>query len=190
MQARRTGTSSALGMIFDHGCDAINSIVGALNMLMTLRIPLTQPVGVLIAMATPFVPFYVATWEEYYVGQLVLPPINGPSEGVLIGVGIGEAPGMMMRIRMMMMMTTMMMMTMMMIMRGPRLVSSQSLDRVIIPSHSDSGRACHSVGTTALVSGVKGATFWWETSLMGVPLVWLILGSSLMALSTTVVVQM
>ena len=27
-QARRTGTSSSLGYVFDHGCDAINSTIG------------------------------------------------------------------------------------------------------------------------------------------------------------------
>jgi len=29
-QARRTGTSSPLGEIFDHGCDALNCTVGGL----------------------------------------------------------------------------------------------------------------------------------------------------------------
>lgn len=49
-----------------------------------------DPFLVVSALATPFVPFYVATWEEYYVGKLVLPIINGPAEGVLLGVAIGE----------------------------------------------------------------------------------------------------
>ncbi|CBZ31323.1 unnamed protein product [Leishmania donovani] len=30
-QARRTGTSSPLGMLMDHGCDAVNCIIGALS---------------------------------------------------------------------------------------------------------------------------------------------------------------
>jgi len=75
-----------LGLIFDHGCDAINAGVGALNFIVSMGIRLDDPVGVLMSLATPFVPFYVATWEEYYVGDLVLPIINGPSEGVLLGV--------------------------------------------------------------------------------------------------------
>ena len=92
-QARRTKSSNALGMIFDHGCDAINAGVGATNLLVCLGLvsnykEVWDPFLVLSALATPFVPFYVATWEEYYVGQLVLPIINGPSEGVLIGVAI------------------------------------------------------------------------------------------------------
>ena len=78
-------------MIFDHGCDAINSGVGALNLMMTLGINPDETVSVLVVLATPFVPFFVATWEEYYVGQLILPSFNGPSEGVLIGVCICES---------------------------------------------------------------------------------------------------
>lgn len=45
-----------------------------------------------LALATPFVPFYVATWEEYYTHELILPIINGPSEGVALGVGLGTSP--------------------------------------------------------------------------------------------------
>ena len=30
-QARRTGSSSPLGLLFDHGCDAFNTTVGAVN---------------------------------------------------------------------------------------------------------------------------------------------------------------
>lgn len=73
-------------MIFDHGCDAINAGVGAMNFITLMGIRLDDPVAVLVSMATPFVPFFVATWEEYYIGDLVLPIINGPSEGVLVGV--------------------------------------------------------------------------------------------------------
>ena len=48
---------------------------------------------VLAAFSSPFVPFYVATWEEYYTGALVLPIINGPAEGVLMGVFISLISG-------------------------------------------------------------------------------------------------
>lgn len=82
-------------MVFDHGCDAINAGVGAINLLVVLGIvsggdSAWDPFLVISAIATPFVPFYVATWEEYYVGKLVLPIINGPAEGVLMGVMICE----------------------------------------------------------------------------------------------------
>lgn len=98
-QARRTQSSNALGMVFDHGCDAINAGVGAINLLVVLGIVSSggqnawDPFLVLSAFASPFVPFYVATWEEYYVGALVLPIINGPAEGVLMGVGISLVSG-------------------------------------------------------------------------------------------------
>jgi hypothetical protein len=34
-------------------------------------------------------PFFFATLEEYYLDKMILPAINGPSEGILIGVAIG-----------------------------------------------------------------------------------------------------
>jgi len=34
------------------------------------------------------IPFYTSTWEEYYTGALVLPIINGPNEGLLLGAGL------------------------------------------------------------------------------------------------------
>jgi len=33
----------------------------------------------------PYGLFYVATWEEYYTGELILPEINGPNEGLCGG---------------------------------------------------------------------------------------------------------
>ena len=95
-QARRTKSSNALGMVFDHGCDAINAGIGAINLLVVLGIVSSgewDSFLVLSAFASPFVPFYVATWEEYYTGALVLPIINGPAEGVLMGVFISIISG-------------------------------------------------------------------------------------------------
>jgi ethanolaminephosphotransferase len=77
-------------MVFDHGCDAINAAVGGINLVMQLGIPLDHKYALLAALATPYVPFFFATWEEYYLGKLILPVINGPSEGVLLGVFICE----------------------------------------------------------------------------------------------------
>lgn len=36
-------------------------------------------------MLTQVVPFFFTTWEHYYTDQLILPIINGPSEGVSKG---------------------------------------------------------------------------------------------------------
>lgn len=37
-QARRTGSSSPLGMLFDHGCDAINSPMGSMNWAIAISV--------------------------------------------------------------------------------------------------------------------------------------------------------
>eukprot|EP00735_Rhodelphis_limneticus_P007773 TRINITY_DN20405_c0_g1::TRINITY_DN20405_c0_g1_i1::g.8465::m.8465 TRINITY_DN20405_c0_g1::TRINITY_DN20405_c0_g1_i1::g.8465 ORF type:complete len:346 (-),score=99.84,sp/O82567/AAPT1_ARATH/34.45/2e-55,CDP-OH_P_transf/PF01066.16/1.8e-19,CDP-OH_P_transf/PF01066.16/4.6e+03,CDP-OH_P_transf/PF01066.16/3.5e+03 TRINITY_DN20405_c0_g1_i1:154-1191(-) len=82
-QARRTKTSSPLGLLMDHGCDALNITVSSLTFCSTLQTGATWKAAVFWqshAMA-----FYFATWEEYYTGELVLPVINGPTEGLLIG---------------------------------------------------------------------------------------------------------
>jgi len=86
-QARKTGSSSPLGLLFDHGCDAINSLFGSVNWICAFGL-YTNPQHMLqiwILFFSPMVVFYVSTWEEYYTHKLVLPPFNGPSEGLLIG---------------------------------------------------------------------------------------------------------
>lgn len=35
-----------------------------------------------------FIPFHMQTWEEYYRQEMVLPVINGPSEGILMIIGL------------------------------------------------------------------------------------------------------
>lgn len=35
-----------------------------------------------------FVPFHMQTWEEFYRQEMVLPMINGPSEGILMIIGL------------------------------------------------------------------------------------------------------
>ena len=85
-QARRTNTSSPLGQIFDHGCDAINSIFGSTNWLINMYIlPHDDPVITWIVIFGPIAQFYITTWEEYYNHILILPVVNGPSEGLLLG---------------------------------------------------------------------------------------------------------
>jgi hypothetical protein len=32
--------------------------------------------------------FYVQTWEEFHVGAMILPPVNGPSDGIVCAAGI------------------------------------------------------------------------------------------------------
>ena len=40
MQARRTGTASVLGELFDHGCDAITTVLVAVALACTLQVRL------------------------------------------------------------------------------------------------------------------------------------------------------
>ena len=81
-QARRTHSSSALGMFFDHGCDAINTTI--------ISIPVAAALGTgwtakcLFGFWCGYIAFYFQTWEEHYIGAMVLPVINGASEGLLI----------------------------------------------------------------------------------------------------------
>jgi ethanolaminephosphotransferase len=88
-QARRTKSSSPLGLLFDHGCDAVNCIIGSTNWILSLGLdPKNSTNDFLICwiiVMGPFAQFYFSTWEEYYTGELILPIINGPNEGLLGG---------------------------------------------------------------------------------------------------------
>ncbi|KAG5511944.1 hypothetical protein JKF63_07769 [Porcisia hertigi] len=85
-QARRTGTSSPLGLLMDHGCDAINCIIGGLSIAAAVSAGPCWKTW-LIVLNTVIV-FFLNTWEEYYRGVLVLPVINGPNEGILIAIAV------------------------------------------------------------------------------------------------------
>ncbi|ORC93377.1 aminoalcohol phosphotransferase [Trypanosoma theileri] len=85
-QARRTFTASPLGLIVDHGCDAFNCIIASLSIAATTMMgPTWKTFALLLSIV---IPFFMNTWEEYYLGELVIPVINGANEGVMIGVGI------------------------------------------------------------------------------------------------------
>eukprot|EP00588_Corethron_pennatum_P010092 CAMPEP_0194272924 /NCGR_PEP_ID=MMETSP0169-20130528/6369_1 /TAXON_ID=218684 /ORGANISM="Corethron pennatum, Strain L29A3" /LENGTH=106 /DNA_ID=CAMNT_0039015717 /DNA_START=473 /DNA_END=790 /DNA_ORIENTATION=- len=87
-QARRTRSSSPLGLLFDHGCDAINTPMSCMSWIATMGLKSQggwrndAVVGGVIFSA--MFPFYLSTLEEYYTGALVLPICNGPSEGLLL----------------------------------------------------------------------------------------------------------
>ena len=67
-QARRTGTSSALGMLFDHGCDALNTTVSSLALCATFQLGAGW-ISFAFWFLTTLV-FYWATIEEYYTGEV------------------------------------------------------------------------------------------------------------------------
>lgn len=85
-QARRTNSSSPLGLLFDHGCDALNVSVGTITMSCILQLGTTWKT--LVFVLSGHVAFICATWEEYYSGILELPAFNGPTEGILIGIAL------------------------------------------------------------------------------------------------------
>ena len=81
-QARRLKASSPLGLLVDHGTDActtfyVTCVTGSFSYLTEMYqylfyyLPITST-------------FFLNTWEEYYVGELVLPVINGVAEGTLV----------------------------------------------------------------------------------------------------------
>lgn len=79
-QARRTNSSSPLGELFDHGCDALACAFEALAFGSTAMCGRTTFWFWVIAA----VPFYGATWEHYFTNTLILPVINGPTEGLML----------------------------------------------------------------------------------------------------------
>ena len=85
-QARRTGSGTPLGQLFDHGCDALNTFFSGVNFGVTCCCGTRDPLLLSVVLLTPTVPFFVGTWEEYHTGSLILPLINGPSEGLLVAV--------------------------------------------------------------------------------------------------------
>lgn len=78
-QARRTGNSSPLGLIFDHGCDAFSSVF--MPMIMARILMVGNNVYLMLVLATVCLPFYFATLEEYYTGGLFLGLGNGVTDG-------------------------------------------------------------------------------------------------------------
>ncbi|XP_050375769.1 choline/ethanolaminephosphotransferase 1-like isoform X2 [Argentina anserina] len=79
-QARRTNSSSPLGELFDHGCDALACALEALAFGSTAMCG-TNTFWFWVISA---VPFYFATWEHYFTNTLILPVFNGPTEGLLL----------------------------------------------------------------------------------------------------------
>ncbi|XP_050223988.1 choline/ethanolaminephosphotransferase 1 [Mercurialis annua] len=79
-QARRTNSSSPLGELFDHGCDALACAFEGMAFGSTAMCGRdTFWFWVISA-----VPFYGATWEHFFTNTLILPAVNGPTEGLML----------------------------------------------------------------------------------------------------------
>lgn len=85
-QARRTGTSGPLGELFDHGCDALNTTLGAI--LASASLNLGYSWWTIASQVASLANFYLTTWEEYHTGTLFLSRFSGPVEGILLVIGV------------------------------------------------------------------------------------------------------
>ncbi|KAL4784704.1 CDP-alcohol phosphatidyltransferase-domain-containing protein [Aspergillus varians] len=90
-QARRTGTSSGLGELFDHGIDSLNCTLASLLETAAMGLGSSQ-LGAWTAIV-PCLAMYFSTWETYHTHTLYLGYFNGPTEGLLIAIGIMIASG-------------------------------------------------------------------------------------------------
>ncbi|KAI3659471.1 hypothetical protein MP638_004533 [Amoeboaphelidium occidentale] len=81
-QARRTNSSSPLGELFDHGCDALNCCFGAIIQAAGMGLGNSWYAAYVAYLA--ICAFFFSTWEEYHTGILYLGYINGPTEGLVI----------------------------------------------------------------------------------------------------------
>lgn len=83
-QARKTGTSSPLGELFDHGIDSLNCVLGGLVQAACMGLGLSFA-GVFTTFST-CIAMYFSTWETYHTGVLYLGVVNGPTEGIIIAI--------------------------------------------------------------------------------------------------------
>ncbi|XP_014674864.1 PREDICTED: cholinephosphotransferase 1-like [Priapulus caudatus] len=68
-QARRTGTSSPLGELFDHGCDSVSTVFVTLACCVSLQLGRQPEVLFAVMMFSLFL-FYQAHWTTYVCGYL------------------------------------------------------------------------------------------------------------------------
>jgi ethanolaminephosphotransferase len=80
-QARKTGTSSPLGQLFDHGCDSVSTVIFMLNIGSLLHVTSGDFAWLFACTITGF---YVTIWEEFHTHRFNLPIVNGPNEGLLL----------------------------------------------------------------------------------------------------------
>eukprot|EP00854_Cymbomonas_tetramitiformis_P032048 gene32048-40508_t len=81
-QARRTGSSSPLGLLFDHGCDAINVTIGCFCQAAVMQTGCS--LDLLFLWLLTAIPFYFNSLEQLHTDSFILPIINGPTEGLLV----------------------------------------------------------------------------------------------------------
>jgi phosphatidylglycerophosphate synthase len=60
-QARRTGSSSPLGQLFDHGCDAVTCVCLGINVSTAVK---ATPLSAFALFWLHCLPFFISNWEE------------------------------------------------------------------------------------------------------------------------------
>lgn len=68
-QARRTNSSTPLGELFDHGCDAVSTVFVILGLSVSLRLGLS-PWFMFVTVFLAMFAFYTAHWQTYVTGTL------------------------------------------------------------------------------------------------------------------------
>ena len=89
-QARRTGSSSPLGQLFDHGCDAVCAVFHGLFLAATINAG--SSVLALLALYFAIVPFFVSNWEESATGVMRF-GVLGVTEAQFTSMGVLLATG-------------------------------------------------------------------------------------------------
>ncbi|KAG5489018.1 hypothetical protein JIQ42_00638 [Leishmania sp. Namibia] len=80
-QARRTGTGSPLGELFDHGCDAFLTPFALLNVSLVTGMLPVERFWLLILSS---ISLFSTIWEQFSTGTFELGYINGPTEGIIL----------------------------------------------------------------------------------------------------------
>jgi ethanolaminephosphotransferase len=83
--ARNTGMSSPLGLLVDHGCDALTTFLFTMGLASVLKLEGALWYSIIWFMTC--IPFFLCTWEEYQIDRLDFPIIHGVSEGTFVAAG-------------------------------------------------------------------------------------------------------
>ena len=81
-QARKTGNSSPLGLLFDHGCDAFSASM--ITMMLLKVLSMGNNTLSMLVLGSVLQSYYFCTLEEYYIGGLYLGMFNGVTDGSVL----------------------------------------------------------------------------------------------------------
>ena len=92
-QARRTGSSSPLGQLFDHGCDGLASTLIAISL--TAALALSGSVSSLLIFSSILAPYFISQWAENHthVLQTSVGGSFGVTEGQYLAIFVNVVTG-------------------------------------------------------------------------------------------------